>query len=212
MSLTYEQFGGVARLEEGAFSIVPQGLHRELEDPSFHAPKYHEFSLLEHLRRVCVAAERINEATGVDVRLAAALHDVAKVEMFPRVARGANEAMLRGTLASFKFHYISHERDSAEIAHDEGADERAIWLVANHDASYRGNLATPEKLIAFCDGDQVLLAELMAICAADAVGKGWPEAQQAQRLAIADRFAAAATLAQLAPAFAAAVDDALRRW
>lgn len=202
-SFTYNDF---VRL---ATRIVPRELRGMLDDPAWHAPKWHQYGLLTHVRFVIESATRIFETTSVDVRLATALHDAGKIFAFEQTVRDVQAARDAGREP--KFHYIGHERRSAGFARNCGHDDLTVWLVRNHDASYRVKVSEPREFVVFCGDNSARAKMLVAICAADAAGKGWTEANRAQRPEISARFAEVGTLLGFDPGFAAAIERELRR-
>lgn len=202
--LKYEDFVSMSQ------RIVPQEFREYLDDPKWHSPNWHQFGILEHVNRVCEAAERIFQATDIDVRAAAGFHDVGKLFMVAeQIQKGmADEREGRPV----KLDFFRHECSSAGIARNWGASPNRIWIIRNHDASYRPDVSAPQRFIEFCANDPVRVTHLMALCAADAAGKGWPEGQKIQRPEIAERFAIVAETVKLDASFRDVIEAALRDW
>ncbi len=149
-------------IEQLARRTIGPARYGLLLDRSYHAPAYHSFSVLRHIRLVIIAAERIRGMCGVDARDAAVYHDLGKLRMFATCdVRDADK-------------FDGHEARSAEMAEADGISEAAVFAIRNHDAAYRKDIAfDPSRFVALAPGDVEKLRQLVVICAADAAGKGF---------------------------------------
>ncbi len=145
-----------------------------LDDPKRHHQLWHQHSVLEHCKLVCLAAFIIQDRTGIAATVAAAYHDLGKFAMFDEV--------MAGRLQPFE----GHEDRSADLAAEDGIPAAAVFAIRNHDAAYRKEIGfDPAKFAALAEGDCERLTQLVALCAADAAGKGWAPGQRRQRPKIA---------------------------
>lgn len=189
-------------LEKEARRIVTGRRYALLMERHFHAPQYHSYSLLRHMRYVVRAAVRIRQESGVDVLAAALYHDVGKFAC----------VMERDVSDPEKF--AGHEARSAEIAAADGLPPAAVLAIRNHDAAYRKDVGfDPVAFTALAAHDPEHLQQLVGLCAADAAGKGFlaPGAHK-QRPKIAQLLFSVAATRLDDVRFARIVLDAADRW
>ena len=157
------------------------------DEPAPHAPKYHQYGVLGHMAAVVIAAERLYEATGEDVRQAALYHDIGKIRKFPDAVALFAQGLDPG------LSYRKHESWSARIADGiaVGMHARDLQIIREHGLAYSAKPATIVRRLA---NDPALIRRWMLLCAADAVGKGWTEVQRQQRPQIAASYSIVAEL------------------
>lgn len=149
-------------LEKESRRIVTGRRYVTLIERRYHAPHYHSYSVLRHMRFVAEAAARIKQESDVDVVSAALYHDVGKFVCITQ----------RDVDDPEKF--AGHEAISAEVALVDGLSEAAVFAIRNHDAAYRADVDfNPALFTALAEGDPERLRQLVGLCAADAAGKGF---------------------------------------
>lgn len=158
-------------------------------DPADHAPDWHEFGVLGHLIAVHRAAKIIAERTGVDVKVMALNHDIAKVVQFPEAIcrRDSGEQM-------FNLAYQGHEARSADLASARRVSDADCLVIRHHDWAYLKDPSAYAIVNKF-RGDRQTILRWMALCTCDAIGKGFTDKQKVQRPEIAERFIQVATVA-----------------
>lgn len=167
---------------EYADSVLTRDESRILrdDDRAHHAPEWHVFGVLGHTWSVIESAKILAEECGLDITELAAIHDLGKINRFPRalrlVRRGEDPASA----------YRGHEHDSAVEAAHLGFDELDCAVVEIHNAAYNGTRAS--VILRKLRHDPIAVQKWLLLCAADAAGKGWTEAQTRQRPLIAQRF------------------------
>ena len=140
-----------------------------------HDPKWHEFGILKHSKKVFKNARRINQITGIDFVKIALWHDIGKI-----IAR---------KVKSGGYTFKGHEEASANYLRDNHPyefNEQELFLIKNHGV-VRGDNSV-ESIVNLCNDDQDLLQKLVLLCAADTSGKGFTEAQTEQRNQLLEKF------------------------
>lgn len=189
-------------VEREARQTVGARRYALLIEARVHAPAYHSYSVLRHMRYVALAAERIKQESGVDAVAAALYHDVAKL----------GRVRTRDPDDPEKF--AGHEEESAARAAADGLPEPVVFAVAHHDAAYRRDVAfDPAAFAAVAGGDPERLRQLVGLCAADAAGKGFrAPGARAQRPKIGELLFRVAATRLDDMRFARVVLDAAERW
>jgi|GEM_PF-3063532 len=199
------------------FKEVKEFARRNLDEVSWkrfnqslvadHAPSWHQFGLKQHMVHVAQAAKLLGQLSGIDIVQLALLHDIGKIQMFPRAIKlvdaGSDPAPA----------YIGHERISASIAasnfHLRDAD---CVVIACHAMSY--DSTRPETLSSKLVTYNGSVEKWMLLCAADCYGKGEVDGRVDQRPVIVQRFRDVSEILGLSPdnASLALAIEAVERW
>lgn len=155
-----------------------------------HDPTWHKFGALRHTLRVFQNARRIRELTSIDIVKVALWHDIGKFIPGVRQEKKDNPG---------EFTFKDHEKKSVDWLKENGTDFDGdeLFLVANHGV-IRGD-RTVKDIVKMSKGDRKLLKKLVLLCAADISGKGFTDAQKAQRKKLALKFKKLAIEAELDP-------------
>lgn len=178
-----------------ACSIAPWA---EADSVCDHDPKWHEFGVLGHTKKVFNNAIEIKSLTGIDIVKAALWHDIGKFIVRYEKPDKLGEYSFKG-----------HEKESEKYLREKCPDNFTkddLFLVANH-GLIRGDSAAVD-IVDKCN-DVQLLRKLILICAADISGKGFTKAQKEQRERLAAKFE---ELANLAGLDAILVKDIILKW
>ena len=143
-------------------------------------PTWHEYGVLGHMHAVYSAATQLFQMTGMDIRAAAALHDIGKFQNLKRAFSLVDRTGSPGNA------YYNHEAVSADFAQGAGLQLADCLTIRLHHFAYLS--IKDQSLIIKLRGDQENFLRWMLLCAADAVGKGWTPAQREQRSQIAEKF------------------------
>ncbi len=141
-----------------------------LNDKAFdHSPKWHEYGILTHIRKVHENALKIYDT--VDIVVPALWHDIGKISTRFKKKSGG-------------YQYSGHEKRSAEYMMEHGNfSTEELFLVRNHAfiISRIESRDVVNAVIKRCNGSKGLIKKLVFLHAVDASGKGFIQAQEIQR-------------------------------
>jgi hypothetical protein len=171
----------------------------ELDRVNDHDPKWHEFGILGHIKRVFENAIIINKITGIDIVKIALWHDIGKFIVREEKSDKPGEFSFKG-----------HEKASESYLREKFFnlfDSDELFLILNH-GSIRGS-STVDEIVNLCNHNKALIQKLVLICAADISGKGFTIAQKEQRIKISEKFILLARRCGLDESF---INDIILNW